>query len=76
MRAACADLADEVRDADVVVVSHVSPIKAALAWALGAGDGVAWRMFVEVGSVATVAVDAWGPALRSFNRLPVLPASA
>ena len=28
----------------VVVVSHVSPIKAAVAWALGSDDAVAWRL--------------------------------
>jgi broad specificity phosphatase PhoE len=72
VREACAELADESRHADVVVVSHVSPIKAAVAWALGVGDEVAWRMFVEVASVATIAVDERGPALRSFNRLPAV----
>jgi broad specificity phosphatase PhoE len=76
VREACGELADEVGRADVVVVSHVSPIKAAVAWALGVGDGIAWRMFVEVASVATVAVDGSGPALRSFNRVPLLPPSA
>jgi broad specificity phosphatase PhoE len=67
VRGACAALADEVRERDVVVVSHVSPIKAAIAWALGAGDELAWRLFVEVGSIARVAVDDHGPSLRSFN---------
>ena len=76
VREACAELTDEVGHADVVVVSHVSPIKAAVAWALGVGDDVAWRMFVELASVATVAVEDWGPALRSFNRVPLLPATA
>jgi broad specificity phosphatase PhoE len=67
VRAACADLVDEVRARDVVVVSHVSPIKAAVAWALGAGDELAWRLFVDVASVARIGVDRWGPSLRSFN---------
>src|SRR5207302_5960129 len=34
---ACQALAEEAADDDVVVVSHVSPIKAAVAWALGVG---------------------------------------
>jgi broad specificity phosphatase PhoE len=70
VRAACAALAEEVRDHDVVVVSHVSPIKAAVAWALGAGDELGWRLFVEVASIARVAVDANGPSLRSLNERP------
>jgi broad specificity phosphatase PhoE len=67
VRAACAGLADEVGERDVVVVSHVSPIKAAIAWALGAGDELGWRLFVEVASIARIQVDGTGPSLRSFN---------
>src|SRR5207244_181247 len=51
---ACQALADEAVTDDVVVVSHVSPIKAAVAWALGVGDGVAWRMFVDVASLTRI----------------------
>jgi broad specificity phosphatase PhoE len=72
VRAACDDLADEARERDVIVVSHVSPIKAAIAWALQAGDETVWRMFVHVASVARVGVDQFGATLRSFNELPVL----
>jgi len=67
VRGACDDLLDEARERDVVVVSHVSPIKAAIGWALGAGDDVAWRMFVQVGSIARVAIGPWGPSLHAFN---------
>ena len=42
---------------DVVVVSHVSPIKAAVAWALGAGDDLAWRLHLSTASLTRVA---WG----------------
>jgi broad specificity phosphatase PhoE len=69
VRAACDDLVDEARDRDVIVVSHVSPIKAALAWALAVGDEVAWRLFVQVASVARVAIGPWGPTLHSFNEM-------
>jgi broad specificity phosphatase PhoE len=72
VRAACAELAAEAAKRDVVVVSHVSPIKAALTWALGVGDETQWRMFVAVASVATVATDGWAPSLRSFNQVPVV----
>ena len=67
VRAACEDLVSAATDTDVVVVSHVSPIKAAVAWALEVGDGVAWRMFLDVGSVCRVGVGPRGPSLRSFN---------
>jgi broad specificity phosphatase PhoE len=67
VRGACEELLDEIRQRDVVVVSHVSPIKAAIAWTLGVGDEVAWRLFVQVASVARVAVGPAGPSLHSFN---------
>jgi broad specificity phosphatase PhoE len=70
VRAACEDLLDEARDHDVIVVSHVSPIKAALAWALGAGDEASWHMFVKVASIARVGIGPWGPSLHSFNETP------
>jgi broad specificity phosphatase PhoE len=72
VRAACDDLVEEAAKRDVVVVSHVSPIKAAITWALGVGDATQWRMFVAVASVATVATDGWAPSLRSFNQVPAL----
>jgi broad specificity phosphatase PhoE len=67
VRAACEELADEVAGVDVVVVSHVSPIKAAVAWALGAGDEAVWRMFLDLASVCRVSVSPLGPSLRAFN---------
>src|SRR4051794_11629235 len=72
VRAACDELLDEARQSDVVVVTHVSPIKAALAWTLGAGDASTWHMFVHVASIARVGVGPWGPTLHSFNELPTL----
>ena len=69
VRAACTALVDEIRERDVVVVSHVSPIKAAIAWALGAGDDLSWRLFVQVASIARIGADQWGTTLRSFNEL-------
>jgi broad specificity phosphatase PhoE len=70
---ACRSLADEAIDNDVVVVTHVSPLKAAVAWALGVGDDVVWRMFVDVASVSRIAVTDRGPVLRSFNETHHLP---
>jgi len=41
---------------DIVVVSHVSPLKAALAWALGVGDGIAFRIHLTPACLNRVAV--------------------
>ena len=76
VRAACAELAPEAADEVVVVVSHVSPIKAAVAWALDVGDGVAWRMFVALASITRIAVTDRGPILRSFNEVAHLDQSS
>jgi broad specificity phosphatase PhoE len=67
VRGACEELLDEARRRDVVVVSHVSPIKAAIGWALGVGDEVGWRLFVQVASITRVAIGPGGPSLFSFN---------
>ena len=67
VRSACTDLAPQAAEEDVVVVSHVSPIKAAVAWALGVGDDVAARMQLEVAAICRVAIGPAGPVLRSFN---------
>ena len=65
--AACNDLAEAARDGHVVVVTHVSPIKAAAAWAIGVGIEVSWRMFVAPASVTRIAVGDRGPSLHGFN---------
>jgi len=72
VRAACHELAGEAAAGHVVVVSHVSPIKAAVAWALGVNDGVAWRMFLGIAAVCRVGTGPRGPVLLSFNERPGL----
>jgi len=67
VRLACDELAGDAISGIVVVVTHVSPIKAAIAWSLGVSDAIAWRMYVEDATITRVAVDARGPMLRSFN---------
>jgi broad specificity phosphatase PhoE len=67
VRSACDELTADAQGGDVVVVSHVSPIKAALAWALRTDDRVSWRIFVEVASIARVAVGPWGATVQSLN---------
>jgi broad specificity phosphatase PhoE len=68
VRTACADLVSAASDGVVVVVSHVSPIKAALAWALDVPVDIAWRMFVEDASVSRIDLGPNGPSVRWFNR--------
>lgn len=65
---ACGELAGPARSSVVVVVSHVSPIKAALAWALDVPAGVAWRLYVEDASVSRIDIESIGPVVRWFNR--------
>ncbi|MGQ0617006.1 MAG: histidine phosphatase family protein [Acidimicrobiia bacterium] len=64
---ACEELLAEAASNDVVVVSHVSPIKAAVAWALGTSEASVWRMTVAPGSVSRVVAGPHGPVLVSFN---------
>jgi broad specificity phosphatase PhoE len=74
VRAACDELfatdgAGARADEDVVVVSHVSPIKAAVAWALGTGDEVAWRLYLAPGSVTRIAWGVDAPVLQRYNEV-------
>ncbi len=54
-------------DTDVVVVSHVSPIKAAVAWALGAGDQVVWRLYLATASITRIGWRNGSPVLHRYN---------
>ncbi len=67
VRAALTDLVTSAVDRDVVVVSHVSPIKAAVAWALGVDDDVAWRLFLSPASVTAIRTGPGAPSLVCFN---------
>lgn len=68
VRDACDDLVVEAVDSDVVVVTHVSPIKAAVAWALAVHDDVAWRLYVDDASVCRIRIGPNGPVLLGFNQ--------
>ena len=75
VRAACEDLfsvdgAGARGRGHVVVVSHVSPIKAATCWAVGMGDEGAWRLYLSTGSVTRVAWSNGGPVLNGYNETP------
>jgi|DEB0MinimDraft_10_1074344.scaffolds.fasta_scaffold00077_4 alpha-ribazole phosphatase len=63
------ELVEEAADQNVVLVSHVSPIKAVAAWALGVPIDIAWRCFVGQASILRVGVQGAAPSLRSFNEM-------
>ncbi len=72
VRSACDELferpgAGARGDADVVVVSHVSPIKAAVAWALGTGDEVVWHLYLATASITRIGWRNDSPVLHRYN---------
>ena len=69
---ACEALVDDARTRDVVVVTHATPIKAAMAWALGVDVGITWRSHVDQASVTKILIRERGPALNVFNFVPTL----
>ena len=52
-------------------MSHVSPIKAAVAWALGTGDDTTWRLRLATGSITRIGWGPDGPVLEAFNWVPL-----
>jgi alpha-ribazole phosphatase len=67
---ACNDLVDAATTQNIVVVSHVSPIKAAMAWALGVGPEISWRTHLDPASITRIACNVrGGNVLRSFNEI-------
>lgn len=61
----CSEYTPAAADVDVICVSHVSPIKAAACWALGAEAHLTWRMSLPVASLTRVTTEP--RALRSFG---------
>ncbi len=54
----------------MVVVTHMSPIKAATCWALGLGELGSWRLYLATASITRIGWGADGPVLRRFNETP------
>ena len=70
---ACEELVAIAADLDVVVVTHVSPIKSVLAWTLGGATGVPGvplRTRVGQPSITKVGFGPAGPVLHGFNLAP------
>lgn len=67
--------AEDRSDLTTVVVTHVSPIKAAVCWALGVDDLVSWRLWVATASITSVALGGGLRALHTFNDIAHLRAA-
>lgn len=65
--AACRDALQKAADQLVVVVTHVSPVKAAVGWALDLDARVNWRTFVAPASITRIGAGPYGPVLHGFN---------
>jgi broad specificity phosphatase PhoE len=65
-----AELVERAGEGVIVAVSHVSPIKAAVVWALGAGPELSWRMRLDVASLTRISAGPLGPVLLGFNQRP------
>jgi broad specificity phosphatase PhoE len=63
----CEELLVAARDATIVVVSHVSPMKAALAWVLALPPTASFRCFLDQAAIMRIDATARGPILRTYN---------
>lgn len=72
VRAACVELAERLADRDIVVVSHVSPIKSAVAWALGVTMEIMFRCHLGQASLCRVDIGRFGPVLHGFNERAIV----
>ncbi len=65
---ACEEWAAVARvEGTVVLVTHVSPLKAAVGWAMGIGAGAAWTTHVDPASITRITVAGGRRVLRTFN---------
>ncbi len=60
------------REHHLAIVSHVSPIKSAMVWALGVPTSTVWRMQLNNGSITTITTRLSTPALLHYNVVPSL----
>jgi len=67
VRSACEDLAERAAGENVVVVSHVSPMKSAVAWALGVGVDISFNCHLDQAAVCRIAFRGDRPILQTFN---------
>lgn len=67
VRSACGELVARMGGRNIVVVSHVSPIKAAVAWALNATMDIMFHCHLSQASLCRIDVGKFGTLLHSFN---------
>lgn len=75
VRAACVDLVARASREHVVVVSHVSPMKSAVGWALGVGVEISFNCHLDHAAVCRIVFRGDRPVLQSFNETAPLPNS-
>lgn len=74
VRAACEEVAIRAQTSNIVVVSHVSPMKSAVAWALGVDIGISWQCHLDHAAICCVGFSGGTPVLRTFNETAELAA--
>jgi alpha-ribazole phosphatase len=67
VRLSCVDLVERAAHENIVVVSHVSPMKSAVAWALGVDIGISWNCHLDHASICRIAIRGRRPVLLTFN---------
>jgi probable phosphoglycerate mutase len=55
---------------DLAIVTHMSPIKSAVTWALGVPGSAAWRMNLRNASITTITTRLSTPTLLNYNVTP------
>lgn len=68
-------VAEDVAGTTTVVVTHVSPIKAAVCWALGVDELVSWRLWVATASITTLQLGSGRTVMHGFNDIAHLRAA-
>ena len=67
VRMACEELTERLGGRDIVVVSHVSPIKSAVSWALNTSMEIMFHCHLSQASLCRIDIGKFGPVLHSFN---------
>ena len=67
---AVVEIAAEAADSNVVVVTHATPVKSAVAWLLGGTAEMIMRLRVSLASITAFGPVAYGLVLTDFNWCP------
>ncbi len=65
--AACNELTAVAAGRNIVIFTHVSPIKSAVRWALGTSDEISWHLHVSQAQISTIGFRGSVPRLTSYN---------